>query len=100
MWLITFLTIFFMTIILHQLFVNSVLIEDFTNNEKEYLEKRLSILENRVDKNEKLYSKTNYLQKSSKKNHEDIKSVLVNLNKKCHPLGYTVPECRPCQKDE
>ena len=88
-----------MTIILHQLFVTNILVENLTNSEKEDLVKRLSILENRVDKNETLYSRTNYLQKSSNKNHKDIKSVLVNLNKKCHPLGYSVPECRPCQKD-
>lgn len=111
MWLITFLTIFFITIILHHLFLNSTQIENFTdnqntdnqNNDKQNmkdLENKLSKLESRVDNNEQVYSQTKNLQDTTDKNYNDIKKVLVNLKKDCHPLGYNVPECRPCDKDE
>ena len=106
MWLITFLTIFFITIILHHLFLNNTQIENFTDNQNtdnqkmKDLENKLSKLESRVDNNEQVYSQTKNLQDSTNKNYNDIKKVLVNLKKDCHPLGYNVPECRPCEKEE
>ena len=64
------------------------------------IENKLSKLESRVDNNEQVYLQTKNLQDSTNKNYNDIKKVLVNLKKDCHPLGYNVPECRPCEKEE